>query len=142
MPTIEITTEIRAPRERVFDLARDVHAHTRSLARTREEVVAAPGPLLGLGDEVTFRGRHFGRWWTHTARITELRPPEFFRDEMVRGFFARFRHDHRFEERDGMTAMADHVDFASGYPLADRVLARYVERLLRERARALKELAE
>lgn len=142
MPTIEITTEIDAPRERVFDLARDVEAHVRSLPGAHEEVVAAPRQLLELGDEVTFRGRHFGRWWTHTSRITDLRRPESFRDEMVAGFFARFRHDHGFAERNGATTMIDRVELASGYPFADRLVARYVRRRLTERARVLKELAE
>jgi hypothetical protein len=40
MMTIQLSTHIHAPRERVLDLARSIDLHTRSLDWTREEPVA------------------------------------------------------------------------------------------------------
>ena len=38
--TIELTTDIGAPIERVFDLARDLDLHARSMAHTGERAIA------------------------------------------------------------------------------------------------------
>lgn len=52
MPLIELHTEISAPRERVFDLARSVDAHLDSAGATRERAVAGvTSGLIGSGEE-------------------------------------------------------------------------------------------
>src|SRR6185503_1372882 len=93
MPIIELTIEIAATAERVFDLARSVEAHLASTASTGEQLVEGPRGLLGLGDVVTWRARHLGVWQTLTSEITGYDRPRWFRDEMLRGAFARFAHD-------------------------------------------------
>jgi ligand-binding SRPBCC domain-containing protein len=45
-----------------------------------------------------------------TSRITELDAPRRFVDEMVRGPFAFFRHEHLFEEAGRLTRMTDVVE--------------------------------
>lgn len=71
MARIELTTRIAAPRELCFDLARSVELHTRSTGRSREAAVRGRTTgLLALGDEVTWRAKHFGVWQTLTSRIT------------------------------------------------------------------------
>jgi ligand-binding SRPBCC domain-containing protein len=94
---IHLETRIEAPIERVFDLARDIDLHARSMAHTREEAIAGrtSGPI-GLGETVTWRARHFGRWWTLTSRITVVERPTRFADEQASGPFARFEHRHTF----------------------------------------------
>lgn len=116
MPIFELETIIAAPPERVFDLSRDVDAHLASTARTGEELVAGPRGLLSLGDEVTWRARHLGVRQTLSSKITGFDRPRWFRDEMTRGAFARFAHDHFFEPDAGdfaRTRMRDRIDFAS-----------------------------
>jgi ligand-binding SRPBCC domain-containing protein len=103
--------------------------------------------LIGAGEEVTWRARHFGVWQRFTSRITEYDRPRHFRDEMQRGAFAHFRHDHDFTERDGKTLMTDTLDFAAPLGvlgrLAERaVLERYLEGFLVERNALLKRVAE
>jgi ligand-binding SRPBCC domain-containing protein len=94
---IHLETRIEAPIERVFDLARDIDLHARSMAHTGEEAIAGrtSGPIE-LGETVTWRARHFGRWWTLTSRITVVEPPTRFADEQASGPFARFEHRHTF----------------------------------------------
>lgn len=86
MPVIKLTTEIQAPLERAFDLARSVELHIASTAHTGERAVAGvTSGLMALGQEVTWRARHFGTWQHLTSRITAFVRPFHFRDSMVRG---------------------------------------------------------
>ncbi len=149
MARITLTTHIAAPCERCFDLARSVDAHVRSTSATGERAVAGKtSGLLGPGDEVTWRARHFGVWQTLTSRVTVFDPPRHFRDSMVRGAFKRFDHDHYFTpDPSGGTLMRDVFDYTAplgplGW-LAERLfLTRYMRRFLEARNRELKALAE
>lgn len=148
MTRIELTTRIVAPRELCFDLARSVELHTRSTARSGEVAVGGRTTgLLVLGDEVTWRAKHFGVSQTLTSRITAYDRPIYFRDSMVRGAFAYLHHDHHFLESGNETDMRDVFEF--GAPLgvlgwlAERlVLHSYLLRLLEERNREIKAVAE
>jgi ligand-binding SRPBCC domain-containing protein len=151
MPRIEIETMISAPMERVFDLARSVDAHMCSTAPTGERAIAGiTSGLLGLGDQVTWRARHFGIWQDLTSRVTAYQRPQYFRDSMAEGIFRRFDHDHHFESvgSDGTdTRMTDSFDLTSPLGLlgvvADRLfLTRYLRTLLLRRNETLKRLAE
>jgi len=107
--SIIIETKIRAPIELCFDLARDVSAHSESAAFSSERIVP-PGRtegLLELGDLVAFEGRHFGVRQRFVARITVLKRPHRFDDEMVKGSFKWLRHFHEFFFQDGVTTMRD-----------------------------------
>jgi len=145
---IDITTSIAAPIERVFDLSRSVDLHCASTAQTSERAVAGvTGGLISLGEEVSWRARHFGIWQYLTTRITAFDRPASFRDSMVRGAFSRFDHDHFFSESGGVTSMRDVFDFDSPFGIPGRVanhlfLTRYMRRFLAIRTAAIKSAAE
>jgi ligand-binding SRPBCC domain-containing protein len=148
VPVIVLRTRVAAPPSRCFDLARDVDLHQRSTAASRERAVGGvTSGLLGPGDEVTWEATHFGVRQRLSSRITEFDPPSRFVDEMVRGAFRRFRHEHQFLRVDGGTEMVDIFDYSAplgplGW-LADRLFLRqYMSRLLRERNAYLKRVAE
>lgn len=148
MSILTLVTHIRAPRERCFDLARSVELHVDSTSRTGERAVAGVTTgLLGPGEQVTWRARHLGVWQTLTSRMTIFDPPVHFRDAMVKGAFARFDHDHFFEQAGDTCLMRDVFDFASPLGalgrLVDRVfLDRYLERFLVERNELIRQVAE
>ena len=148
MPVIVLRTRVAAPPARCFDLARDVELHQRSTAASRERAVAGvTAGLLGAGDEVTWEATHFGVRQRLTSRITEFDPPNRFVDEMVRGAFARFRHEHQFLSVPDGTDMVDIFDYTAPLGplgrLADGLfLRRYMTALLRERNAYLKRAAE
>lgn len=148
MPVIELTTEIHAPIERIFDLARSVELHMDSTAETNERAVAGVlNGLMVLGDEVTWRARHFGVWQHLTSRITMFERPFHFRDSMVRGAFRRFDHDHFFAQQGENTVMRDVFDFQSPFGIlgrtADRLfLTDYMRRFLLTRCTWIKTVAE
>ncbi len=108
MSVIELSTSIAAPTERVFDLARRIDLHMSSTSRTGERAVAGvTSGLIGLGEEVTWRARHFGIWQSLTVRITEFERPDHFADVMVRGAFRRMEHHHYFDASSNGTMMRD-----------------------------------
>lgn len=148
MVHIHLETEIAAPIDRVFDLARDIDFHQRSMADTNERAVGGrTSGRIGTGETVTWRARHLGRTWTLTSRITAFDPPRRFVDEQTSGPFAWFRHEHRFEPTPSGTRMIDDWEHAAPFGvlgrIADRlVLGRLLERLLRRRSAALTREAE
>jgi ligand-binding SRPBCC domain-containing protein len=94
---IDLTTEIDSPIDCVFDLARDLDLHARSMARTGErEIAGRTTGRVEAGDSVTWRARHFGLWWSLTSRVTVVEAPTRFEDIQERGPFAWFRHEHRY----------------------------------------------
>lgn len=148
MPLIELETLIRAPRERVFDLARSIAAHQDSAAASGERAVAGvTHGLLGAGESVTWEATHFGVRQRLEVVMSEFDPPRHFQDVMVRGAFRELIHDHLFEEHEDGTRMIDRFRFSAplGFlgRLAERAfLTRHMRRFLEDRNATLKRLAE
>jgi ligand-binding SRPBCC domain-containing protein len=148
MPVIELATPIAAPIERVFDLSRSIDLHMKSTARTGEQAMAGTtSGLIGLGQEVTWRARHFGIWQSLIVRITEFEPPTHFTDVMLRGVFRRMEHHHYFEQSLEGTVMRDVFSYESPLGILGRMadflfLGRYLRSLLIERNRIIKATAE
>jgi ligand-binding SRPBCC domain-containing protein len=148
MVTLELTTLIHAAIERCFDLSRSVDLHVRSTADTGERAIAGvTSGLIGPGEQVTWRAKHFGIWQDLTSKITAFEQPNYFQDTMVRGAFRSFKHDHYFSEfGDGKTAMRDVLKFAAPLPLAgllaEQLLRPYLARFLRDRNDLIKRVAE
>jgi ligand-binding SRPBCC domain-containing protein len=148
MTRFRLESRIDAPIERVFDLARDIGLHERSMAASDEHAIAGrmSGPIE-QGETVTWRARHFGLWWTMTSRITEVRAPSTFADEQEDGPFAWFRHRHTFRAESGGTVMTDDWEHASPFGVIGRIvdrviLGRYMRGFLKMRNAALKTEAE
>ncbi|MCF6476122.1 cyclase [Nonomuraea sp. MG754425] len=119
MSRFEVATLVLAPRQIVFDVSLSVDLHTSSMRHTGEQAVAGvTSGRLALGDQVTWRARHFGRTWHLTSVISACEPPSSFVDEQASGPFRRWRHLHTFEPaHDGAaTLMTDVVDFAAPVP--------------------------
>ena len=148
METIVIETRISASLQRSFDAARDLDLHVRSLAHTHERAVAGrTAGLIGAGEEVTWRARHFGVYQHFTSKITEFDAPNYFQDSMVRGAFRSFVHDHFFTRDDNVTVMKDVLVFSAPFGFIGRiaeklVLRGYLARLLSSRGAVIKEAAE
>ena len=148
LTVVEVATEVKAPADRCFDLARDIDLHLRSMENTGERAVAGrTSGLIELGEEVTWEATHLGVRQLFTSRITAFSRPRHFRDEMVRGAFKSFVHDHHFEEHDGATTMRDVLQFSSPFgfigSVVDRIfMAGYLERLIVVRSEAVKRVAE
>lgn len=148
MSTIFVETFINSPIARVFDLSRSIDLHIVSTSETNEQAIAGvTSGLIGAGEEVTWKARHLFKTRYFTSRITHMQPPFYFRDEMVKGDFKKFYHEHFFEIHESGTLMKDHIFLQSPYGfigrLADAVyLKKYITGFLLERNEVIKKYAE
>ncbi len=148
MPKITIELIIDAPREIVFDLARSIDFHKESTKHTKEKAIAGKtSGLLELGESVTWRAKHFGLWLELESKITEFNRPDYFVDEMQKGSFKSFRHEHIFKEKDGQTIMTDIFDYKSPLGILGKFadwlfLKKYMNNFLLKRNQEIKIQAE
>ena len=151
MVTLDDVTIIRAPIERCFDLARSVEVHLAGNVHGGEAAIACAGVtsgLVGAGERVTWRAKHFGVWHSLTSEITAMDRPTYFQETMIRGPFRFMQHDHFFRVPSlGETEVRSVFRFAAPLAILGRLaeiafLRRYMLALLRERNGVLKEIAE
>jgi len=148
MPIINLKIEINAPRWLVFDLSRSIDLHKISTEQTNEEAIAGvTSGLIGMDEWVTWRARHFGIYQTLTSRITAFEKPSYFVDEMEKGIFQYFKHEHIFQEIGEQTRMNDVFDYGSPLGILGKVadklfLEQYMRRLLEKRNKTIKAFAE
>src|SRR5713226_3268110 len=120
--TLRLETWIAAPMQRCFDAARDLDLHVKSVAHTNERAVGGrTSGLIEMGEEVTWRARHFGITQHFTSRITAFDRPRYFQDSMQRGAFKSFVHDHRFESENGRTKMIDFLTVVAPLGILRRI---------------------
>jgi ligand-binding SRPBCC domain-containing protein len=148
MPKIIIHTNINASKELAFDLSRNMDLHEISTAKTEEKAVAGVTTgLIGLNESVTWRAKHLGVWQKLTSKVTEFDFPHYFVDEMQKGAFKSFRHEHLFKETNGITLMIDIFEYKSPFGILGKLadwlfLEEYMTKLLQERVLIIKEYAE
>lgn len=148
MPRIHLTTFIAAPIERVFDLSRSINLHQISTASTNEKAI--DGVMTGLinkNETVTWQARHLFKTRQFTSKISEMKNPEFFIDEMLKGDFKSFRHEHHFKATANGTIMIDLLSFETPYGAFGKIvntifLKSYLEKFLVKRNGVIKEYAE
>lgn len=148
MPTIHLTTFVQAPPLRVFDLSRSIDLHKKSMAHTREEAVG--GTRMGLinyDEFVTWKAKHLGKIRLLKSRISAMKSPDFFTDEMMEGDFRSLKHEHHFKPVENGTLMIDYMHYEMPYGLIGRLvdkfyLRKYLTRLLETRNSAIKKCAE
>jgi ligand-binding SRPBCC domain-containing protein len=148
MPTIHITTKIKAPIEKVFDLSRNLDLHKISTGNSKEEAIGGvTSGLINLGEEVTWRATHLGIRQKLTSGITKMERPFHFQDQMKKGRFKKMFHDHIFKQEGEYTIMKDVFFFESPLGIIGTLfnkiyLTGYMRSLLEERNRVIKEYAE
>lgn len=148
MSTIHLTTFIAAPIERVFDLARSIDLHKKSLAHTKEEAVSGVTTgLINLNETVTWKAKHLGKTRFLKSKITELTRPVSFTDQMAEGDFKTLSHEHHFKQVENGTIMIDIMNFEAPYGGLGRLfsklyLAGYLRKMLEQRNKLIREYAE
>lgn len=148
MPTLILKTKINAPIEKCFDLSRSLDLHTESMKSHKEKVVGGKlTGLIDLGEQVTWQANHFGISFKMTNKITAMKKPYYFVDEMLKGPFKLLHHQHHFTAAGAFTEMTDIFAFQSPMGLIGRAvdslfLKRYLRKLLTIRNEAIKLVAE
>jgi ligand-binding SRPBCC domain-containing protein len=148
MAKIHLTIFIAAPVERVFNLSRSITLHKISAAATREQAIAGiTSGLINLNETVTWQARHLLKQRKHTSKITAMEAPLNFVDEMIKGDFKSFKHEHYFKPVNNGTIMIDILNFESPLgpigKLFNRIyLRKYLQRFLEKRNDVIKDYAE
>jgi len=148
MPKIILNTNIYAPLETCFNLARSIDLHKESMKHTSEQAIAGiTEGLIGLGESVTFKAKHFGFVMELTSKITKFQYPDIFIDEMVKGPFHNMKHTHIFHVSQGYTVMIDEFEYTSPLGILGKLvdtifLESYMKKLLTQRNHILKDIAE
>ena len=107
----------------MFNLSRDIDFHIISSEKTKESAIAGrTGGCIELGETVTWKGNHFGIYWSHQSLITAVRYPTNFTDEMINGRFTFFKHQHTFYKTHIGTEMIDIVEFEIPYGVFGKIL--------------------
>jgi ligand-binding SRPBCC domain-containing protein len=148
MALITLSTEIRAPIERCFDLSLSVDIHVKSTARTGERAIAGvTSGLMKYGDMVTWRATHLGVTQDLTSRISFYDRPRMFVSEMTKGAFKKLYHEHIFEARGPITVMTDKFQIEAPFGILGSIfmslfLKRYMQGFLEERNQTIRMIAE
>ncbi|MDR7372445.1 SRPBCC family protein [Flavobacterium aquidurense] len=148
MTTINLTTKIKASKQLVFDASRNIDIHQKSASKSNEKAIAGvTSGLINLNETVTWRGKHFRFYLTHQSRITTMNLHDYFVDEMERGKFKTFKHEHFFEEENGFTIMKDKIQYETPFGIFGRLfdflfLKKHLIQFLLERNKILKKVSE
>lgn len=148
MTTLHLTTKIKASKQVVFNASRDIDIHQQSAASSQEKAIAGvTSGLIDLNETVTWRGKHFGLYLTHKSRITAMTFYDYFVDEMEEGKFKTFKHEHFFEEANGITIMKDKLQYETPFGIFGELfnillLKKHLKKFLLERNKTLKEVSE
>ena len=148
MTTITLITKIKATKQIVFDVSRDIDIHQQSASKSKEVAIAGiTSGLINLNETVTWRGKHFGFYLTHKSRITAMDFYDYFVDEMEEGKFKSFKHQHFFEEVNGVTTMTDQLQYKTPFGVFGNLfdflfLKRHLTTFLLERNKVLKKVCE
>ena len=148
MTTLNLLTTIKAPKNVVFDLARNIDVHQNSASSTHEKAIdGTTSGLININETVTWRGRHFGLYLTHKSQITTMNLYDNFVDEMQAGHFKSFRHEHIFHYQNETTTMIDKLQYETPFFVFGQIfdflfLKKHLNKFLLQRNQVLKSLAE
>ncbi|NHN27874.1 SRPBCC family protein [Flavobacterium jejuense] len=148
MTTIHITTKINAPIEIVFNNNRNIDLHQQSASQTNEKAIAGrTSGLIEKGETVTWKGKHFGFYFQHQSIISEMEVPTYFVDEQLKGNFKSFKHQHFFEEKNGVTIMQDILQYETPFGVFGKLfdayfLKKHLKSFLEYRNGVLKTISE
>jgi hypothetical protein len=148
MPTLHLTSFVAAPRERVFDLSRNISLHKVSMEQFKEEAIGGiRSGLINKEDTVTWRGKHLYKTRYFTSKITEMKPYETFTDKMIKGDFKSFEHQHFFKSTENGTIVIDIINYETPYGWIGNLVNKfylnsYLEKLINHRNSVIKQYAE
>ncbi len=148
MTTITLFTKIKATKQIIFDISRDITIHQKSASKSNEKAIAGiTSGLINYNETVTWRGKHFGFYLTHKSRITAMNLYDYFVDEMEEGKFKTFKHQHFFEEKNGVTTMTDQLQYETPFGIFGKLfdclfLKKHLTTFLLERNKVLKKVSE
>ena len=148
MPTLHLTSFIAAPQDIVFDLNRNVSLHKISMEKFKEEPVSGiSSGLINKEETVTWKRKHLMKTRFFTSKIIDMKPYETFTDQMVKGDFKSFEHQHFFKPIDNGTIVIDIIKYETPYGWVGKLVNKfylhsYLQKLISHRNEVIKQYAE
>jgi ligand-binding SRPBCC domain-containing protein len=149
LANFSLQTCIKSPIQIVFDLSRSIDLHKISTQKTNEEAVdGITKGLIKFDETVTWRAKHLFKYRYFTSKITGFTSPNYFKDEMQKGDFEKFSHEHFFkQDNKADTIMEDSLILKAPYGIIGKIvmacfLKNYIKNLLIERNSIIKDFAE
>ena len=148
MPTLHLTSFVAAPKDRVFDLHRNISLHKISMEHFGEEIVSGVrSGLINTEDTVTWKGKHLFKTRLFTSKIMEMKPYETFTDKMTKGDFKSFEHQHFFKPAENGTIVIDIIKYEIPYGWIGEMVNKfylnsYLEKIISHRNDVIKQYAE
>lgn len=144
--TFEQEHWLAVPRDRVFGFFADAGNLDAITPPWLNFETLTPRPVtMAAGMVLDHRLQVHGIPMRWRSEITVWEPPHRFVDEQRRGPYRHWRHEHRFEDKDGGTLMRDRIDYAvPGWflePLVNRwLVAPDLRRIFAHRKARIEEL--
>jgi len=148
MTVITLHIEIKSTVEEAFQLSLDIDFHKKTASHTKEEAIAGvTSGIIKYNETVTWRGKHFGVYLTHTSLISAYEAPTYFVDEMIEGNFKSFKHQHFFEQKEDTVFMKDIITYDTPYGIFGKLfdslfLKRYMKDFIENRNSTIKRVLE
>ncbi len=148
MTKLIVHTKINAPVERCFLLSLSVDLHKKSTSKTNEKVIAGVSSgLVKLNDTITWEAKHLGVVQNFTSKITALEKPNYFSDEMQKGAFKKFYHQHHFKKDGEDCIMTDELELEAPLGILGKiamalVVKTHIRKFLVQRNEIIKLVAE
>lgn len=149
MTVFQRSFTLNAPLDKVWEFHSDPVALTRITPKpVRVQIQDVDYPVVA-GSKVIMRllVGPIGVQWNSV--ISDHSPMSYFTDTQIEGQgpFKRWKHTHRFEQADGRTVVADHVEYALPFGILGRIADALAGRamiasMFSARARATKALLE
>jgi ligand-binding SRPBCC domain-containing protein len=148
MPSIHLTSFITAPRERVYDLTRNISVYKKLFDKRKEEFkYSSTSRLLENGESIVIVAKHLGKRRAVSLQLSDVDKSNSFRFTMSKGDLTNYSHLHHFKSADNGTFLIDMVEFGCPVDFTGRLLGRfyfrkYLETLMHERNAIIKDFAE
>ncbi len=121
MPRLIFENRVSSSVEKVWEFHSSVEALTVLTEPGREVQLVGNDLAVVEGALHKVRFKKFGIWLRWEARISEVHPPDQFRDTQEKGIFPEWTHLHEFISIEGGTLIRDTIDYrAPGGALIDR----------------------
>jgi ligand-binding SRPBCC domain-containing protein len=148
MPSIHLTSFICAPRERVYDLTRNMSVYKKLFDKRKEEFkYSSTSRLLENGESIVIVAKHLWKRRAISLQLGEADKSNSFRLTMSKGDLTSYSHLHHFKSADNGTFLIDMVEFGWPVDFTGRLLGKlyfrkYLEALLQQRNAIIKDFAE
>jgi ligand-binding SRPBCC domain-containing protein len=111
--TLSFEQQVARPRPEVFDFfSRAENLEVLTPPWLNFKILDVKPQPVRRGTLINYSLRVHGISLRWTSEIVEWEPPDHFVDLQLRGPYKLWRHEHRFEERDGGTLISDTINLA------------------------------